>query len=184
VPNLSTALLFRRDHHAQRAFTQQAHYLFDQPDAEDWYNSAKRTFECTKPMTVAYLYSLLRTHGTALFEEYVETTYDLARSFAAQLRADTRFELACAPESNIVCYRYRDGDDAFNKALQHALLEEGQFYIVGTTLGGRYWLRSTLMNPYTTADDLHALRERLSTMAERIRTGATADSGLPPVPQG
>lgn len=156
VPALMTALLYRRDTDAYRTFRQKAQYLWADADAKDWFNSGKRAFECTKFMMSAKAYALLRTYGESIFAENVDALYGLGRRFAGQVRHRPGFELAVAPESNIVCFRYVGDEtdpariDALNAQIRKQLLHDGRFYIVQTTLRGRLYLRVSLMNPFTT----------------------------------
>lgn len=168
VPALVTAVLYRREADAFRTFQQKAQYLWADADAKDWFNSGKRAFECTKLMMSAKVYTLLRTYGEEIFTENVDTLYGLARRFAEQVRTRPGFELAVEPESNIVCFRYVGDEhepariDALNTQIRQRLLTEGRFYIVQTTLHGRVWLRVSLMNPLTTAEQLAELLDSLN----------------------
>lgn len=169
IPALTTAVLYRRDADAYRTFQQRAQYLWTDADAKDWFNSGKRTFECTKLMMSAKIYAVLRTYGEGIFTEYVDTTYGLARRFADQLRSRADFELALEPESNIVCFRYiGTGGDApsqlseRNAQIRQKLLQNGRFYIVQTTLSGHLWLRVSLMNAFTTDAQLSELLDNVT----------------------
>ena len=77
--------------------------------------------------------------------------------------------LAIRPQSNIVCYRYRHGEEpersARNARIRQALVEQGKHYIVQTTLRGETWLRSTLANPFTSRTEMDALLASLSELA-------------------
>jgi len=166
MPALVTAVIFKREAHAYEAFAQQASYLFagSHPD-ETWWDLGQRSLECTKRMMAVELWATLRAHGEAWFGEVVDRQYALAQELAAKLDAAPDFELAIAPESNIVCYRHRPVGvadlDAHNRALRMRLVEDGRFYIVGTQLANGYHLRSTLMNPLTESRDLDELLEHL-----------------------
>jgi L-2,4-diaminobutyrate decarboxylase len=107
----------------------------------------------------------MRLYGDELFKQNIETLYGLARKFAALIAANSNFELACQPQSNIVCFRYLIGEhtDAANKQVLNYLLSDGRFYIVSTTLNGIFYLRTTIMNPLTTIDDLIALLSIIQT---------------------
>jgi len=67
------------------------------------------------------------------------------------------------PESNIVCFRRTipgaepAAVDALNERARARILADGSHYLVQTTLRGRRWLRTALMNPLTTLGDLAAL---------------------------
>ncbi|MEL6919132.1 MAG: pyridoxal-dependent decarboxylase, partial [Bacteroidota bacterium] len=162
MPMITTALLFKNGQDSFTTFHQKADYLLGQTDA-DWYNSGKRTFECTKTMMSMHWYILLKTYGEELFNEYVTTLYDLGRDFGEMILKDNAFELAVKPMSNIVCFRYIQGDlddetlDMTNAKIRQELLEEGEFYMVQTKLKGKHFFRVTLMNPFTTIDHLNRL---------------------------
>ncbi len=168
VPALTTAVLYRRDADAYRTFQQRAQYLWTDAEAKDWFNSGKRTFECTKLMMSAKIYAILHTYGEGIFTEYIDTVYGLARRFAEQIRSRPALELAIEPESNIVCFRHvGDGNDTpaqlseRNARIRQRLLQDGRFYIVQTTLHGHLWLRVSLMNPFTTDAQLSELLDEV-----------------------
>ena len=47
-------------------------------------------------------------------------------------------------------------------------MKEGSFYIVKTELGGKIWIRLTIINPVTSEDDLKALLIRVSELGTEI----------------
>lgn len=161
VPGLATGLFFRERGHSYHTFSPEAVYLFQKAGEEDWYNSAKRTFECTKLMMSLKVFTLLQTYGVALWDEYVTYCYDLGQAFARIIRQYPNWELAMEPQSNIVCFRYlgkgEEELNALNARLRKKLVEAGKFYIVQTALRGKTWLRVTLVNPVTKEEDLETL---------------------------
>ena len=106
---------------------------------------------------------LLKTVGEGIFSEYVTRTYDLARDFAAALKAEPDFKLAVEPQANIICFRHQPGRvpasqwGKYNSQLRRQLIAHGRFYIVQTTIAGEICLRVTLMNPFTNLSDLQEL---------------------------
>ena len=108
---------------------------------------------------------LRKVYGDALFAEYIDSRYDLARTFASHIDTRRYWELAVAPQSNIVCFRYvPEGLDvkelnALNAAIREAFRRDGRFYIVRTTLHDKVFLRITLMNPFTGMADLEEMLE-------------------------
>ncbi|WP_247236676.1 pyridoxal-dependent decarboxylase [Telluribacter sp. SYSU D00476] len=168
TPSLSTAVIFKRGSNSYKTFAQRAQYLWaEQPGEEEWYNGGKRTLECTKNMSILNVYTILCTYGEEIFKENIERLYGLATTFSAQVRANPAFELAYEPECNIVCFRYRtDGDpNRLNQQIRQLLLEEGDFFIVQTTLKGQTYLRVSLMNPLTTERELQELLETIEQKA-------------------
>lgn len=165
IPALVTAVVYKRDGDAFRTFQQKAHYLWADADANDWFNSGKRAFECTKLMMSAKVYTVMRTYGERIFAHNVDLLYNIARQYAQFLREQVDFALAVEPQSNIVCFRYvGDGSRStplseLNSILRQQILADGRFYIVQTSLRGQTWLRVTIMNPLTTLDHLKEMTE-------------------------
>lgn len=168
VPALSTAVLFRRGRDSWATFAQEASYLF----AGNAWDHAQRTLECTKRMLTLPLYLLLECVGRDELARHVERAFDLARAFAERLRAADDFELAVEPQANIVCFRHAPrgaGDlDALQARLRERVLARERFYLVQTRLAGASWLRTTLINPFTTLADLDRLLDELRGAAREV----------------
>jgi L-2,4-diaminobutyrate decarboxylase len=167
IPALATGLVFKRGEDAFKTFQQKAQYLWANQHSLDWFNSGKRTFECTKSMMCIKIYVLLKAYGEQVFTENVDTLYDLGKTFAKMVKSHPNFELGIEPESNIVCFRYIEKDkseaelQALNVAKKAELLRGGKFYIVQTTLRDKLFLRVSLMNPLTKKADLKALLDEI-----------------------
>jgi L-2,4-diaminobutyrate decarboxylase len=169
IPALATGVLFKNPSDGFQTFQQKAQYLWANQHTEDWFNSGKRTFECTKLMMSVKIYTVLRTYGEGIFEEYMDATHQLAQQFAGILQKDKKMEVALAPQSNIVCFRYisenSENLNEINAKIRQKLLEQGQFYIVQTTLRDIVYLRVSLMNPLTSLVDLKALLKAVKKIA-------------------
>ncbi len=166
TPALTTALFFKDGSRSFHTFRQKADYLF-RSEEEEWYNMAKRTFECTKFMMSIKIYAILKTYGFEFFEAFADRLVELGKIFARQVEQHPNFELALMPACNIVCFRrYESGLDEnslneLNDRIRSAILEEGTYYIVKTKLGDSLWLRCTLTNPFTTEEAINGLLERI-----------------------
>ncbi len=171
MPVLSTALLFRNGADSYTTFSQEAEYLLTETEEEDWYNLAKRTFECTKLTSSLTWFAVLKGYGEAIFTEYIDRQYDQGRQLAELIRQRPGWELACEPQSNILCFRlHPKGIDPascnrLNRRIRQQLLEEGKFYIVQTKLNGTVYLRTSLMSPFTTRRHLVELLDAVEAMA-------------------
>jgi L-2,4-diaminobutyrate decarboxylase len=175
VPALATAVLFRDGRRAYEAFAQRADYLFDADDPrERWFDTGTRTLECTKRMMGLDIYAALVALGTDALDDYVTATFDLARRFAVRLAALSDFEIATEPMANIVCFRHRpegvanEALDALQAKVRDAIIKDGGFYLVQTKLAGRLYLRTTIINPLTTDQDLEALIHRVREVAAKL----------------
>lgn len=163
VPSITTALLFKKEDDSYQTFAPKAQYLWDNADEKEWYNYGKRTFECTKLMMSIKVYSLIRTYGVQIFDDFVSTLYDLGKTFARMILANKNFELATEPSANIVCFSLKkdnftqDQLNQHNSLIRKKIVEKGDFYIVQTMIRGKIYLRTTLMNPFTTEKELGEL---------------------------
>ena len=165
TPALATALIFKNESDSYHTFSQKAQYLWESQQDAEWWNSGKRTFECTKFMMSLKVYAILKTYGQRLFTENVEWLFDLAKAFARLIQARPNLELALEPEANIVNFRLVQPTcdlNQLNSAIRKKCLHEGKFYIVQTTLHGKIYLRTTIMNPKTTEQDLEELLDYLA----------------------
>jgi L-2,4-diaminobutyrate decarboxylase len=154
TPAITTALLYKDGKNAYHTFSQKAQYLWKDSDTQEWYNLAKRTFECTKTMMGFKVYAALNEFGTPLYESYINRVQDNAKNFAELINEAHDFELALEPQTNIVCFRYHPTDHqgdlcTLNVKIREKLVENGPFYLVQTELNGKKWLRVTLSNPFT-----------------------------------
>jgi L-2,4-diaminobutyrate decarboxylase len=75
--------------------------------------------------------------------------------------------------SNILCFRYtadKTGEvslNELNRKIRQSILEDGTFYIVQTKLRGVQYIRTTIMNPFTTASHFRELLSRIRDIAGR-----------------
>jgi L-2,4-diaminobutyrate decarboxylase len=174
TPTILTFLLFRDKQNSNATFRQKAQYLLSRSGEDEWYNIAGKSFECTKRMMSIQFYILLKYYGEEIFDKFVTRQYDLGRQFAGKIEARENFDLPFQAHSNIVCFRYyRKGFtvielNEINKKVRTALLEEGSFYIVQTTLNDEVYLRTTLASPETTEGDLDLLLDKIEVLAREL----------------
>ena len=168
TPAITSALVFRNKKKAYQSFSQDAQYLWEQDGADEWFNMAKRTFECTKTMMSLKVCSIVAKHGWEIFGQNVDRLNDLGRAFALLIEAADDFQLAVQPQTNIVCFRFYQSDtdlNELNSKIRKALLHDGKFYIVQTALDGDIWLRTTISNPLTTPEHLAKLLNEIREIA-------------------
>lgn len=174
APPLSTALIYNAAHRKVQEFSPKAAYLWRDQLSEEWYNSAKHTLECTKPITILHTYAIMKLYGDELYRQNVDTLYDLGAAFAGMIHQAEHMELALEPACNIVCFRYvpQKGDaEAINRKILDALLKDGSYYVVGTAVRGEFYLRVTLMNPLTDKACLVDLIQRIQALGAKETEG-------------
>lgn len=170
TPALTTALFFREDRAAYRTFQQRADYLLSNSrDEREWFNVAKRSFECTKRMLSLRVYSLLYAYGPELFRDYVVRVGDLGAELASMVRKKADLELLMEPDVNIVCFRFRpfgravgsSALDELNAMIRSDLTTDGAIYLVQTVVNGTTYLRCTIANAFTQTQTLGEMLERI-----------------------
>ena len=159
VTAFCTALLVRDRDNLDRAFTQDASYLFHDKD-QPGFDFIHRTIECTKPVLGLKLFMVLGSQGEAEIGEYIDRQHDLTLEAYEYLQSLDDFQCPVKPQSNILCFRVK-GLDEGHLALRDKLLARGNFYISTTELNNQRYLRLTLTNPATTLDVIKGLVEEI-----------------------
>lgn len=173
TPSITTALVFKNGKLNFQTFAQEAQYLFEEQEGLDWYNMARRTFECTKTMMSLKIYSLLRTYGPELFDQYVTRVIDNTHELYQLVEAQPELEAAAPPSANILCFRHRPNGldknqlNLHNERIRHQMKLAGEYYIVKTSLGGKTYLRCTLTNPFTSTEHLKGMLDTVLKLSKQ-----------------
>ncbi len=174
VSALTTALLFKNENISYNTFEQDAAYILNSKTPGQWYNSAKRTFECTKNMMALKVYLTIKTYGPEFMSDYITKCYDNGIMFGEIINSQDDFETAVNPTTNIVCFRYITKchsslePDELNKKIREKILKDGEFYIVQTTIRNKTYLRTSLMNPFTGETEMNNLLSRIRDIVNEI----------------
>lgn len=167
MPALCAMLFYRSPAHRLAAFHQEAPYLFDPlaPELAE-YDSGVANLECTKRAAAFGVWGIWSLLGEQIFADMVDVTIDTAREFYELLVEAADFETLHEPQCNIVAFRYLPAElreagatelDTFQLRLRRRVIESGEYYLVQSKIDGRPVLRTTIMNPLTTPDDLRGL---------------------------
>jgi L-2,4-diaminobutyrate decarboxylase len=172
---LSAALILVRDGSAlERAFAQDASYLFQPPEdtPERIPDLGAWTLQCSRRADALRLWLALRLYGTRTIGALYERTVTLAERLWQLLAEAPDFQPLHRPESNILCFRHvaaGDHDPSWQDRLRRRYNASGAGWITAATVRGERALRVTLINPRTTEAHLVRLLEGLRGAA------ATAD---------
>ena len=155
VTAFCTVLLVRDARSLDKAFTQEASYLFYEKE-QPGYDFLHRTIECTKPVLGLKLFMALAAMGEAGLAESIERQFDLTAEVYQYLQGLPDFSCPVAPQSNILCFQ---AERAAGQplALRDRLLKRGNYYVSTAVLDGQRYLRLTLNNPATTLDQIKGL---------------------------
>lgn len=162
LPLQAGTVLVRDASDLDRAFAQQAPYLFHGREDDELVDLGTRSLLCSRRADVFKLWVALQRYGAsgigALYDHLCETT----RALHDAVCRHPDFEAINEPTSNILCFR-RTGSDEDNRELRERYNRSGHGWITTTMLDGRRVLRATIMNPRTTVADVQQIVEALAT---------------------
>ena len=163
---LCAAVLFRDGRRLFGAFQQDAVYVTD-GEREIGHDFIPHQFECTKAPLGLKLMLVLALAGERGLSENIGALWENTRRFSARIGARDGFEVLCAPESNILCFRV-EGDDGLQTRIRKTIMREGDFLLSQADVGGRRWLRMAVMNPLTDEATVEALLDRIEELAAEL----------------
>lgn len=166
---VSSSALLVRDRSTLRHVTYHADYLNPEWRLEQRLpNQVDKSLQTTRRFDALKLWLTLRVMGADGIGALFDTVIDLAAEAWALLDADPRFEVVTRPRLSTLVFRYVAHDstttghsagpeallDAANLHAADALAATGQAVIARTTIGGRHYLKFTLLNPDIVLGDI------------------------------
>jgi L-2,4-diaminobutyrate decarboxylase len=197
MPLTASAVLVRREPDLEAAFSQSAPYLFHAREGRNW-DQGLRSFTCSRRVDALKVWVALQRHGARAFGLLYDHLCGTAKTLYDLVRERQDFEAVHEPESNILCFRYlgsrawpgvKAGSsveagsdveagsvveagfsrlDTLNLRLREEYNRAGDGWLTTTVLGGRRVLRTTLMNPRTSASDLERVLDGLAELGRRL----------------
>lgn len=174
MPLAAGVLLVSDESRLDAAFAQSAPYLFHGGEDGRVWDQGVRSFMCSRRADVLKVWVALQRHGLEGFAALYDALAASARALWEEVQARDDFEAAHEPETNILCFRWVGPStldaaalDERNRLVRERYNRSGAGWITTTVLGGRRWLRTTIMNPRTTRVHLRALLDGLARVAAR-----------------
>ncbi|WP_161227267.1 pyridoxal-dependent decarboxylase [Streptomyces sp. SID8352] len=147
---LAAAVLIRRSEDLHHALRQSADYLFFN-DARTGPDLMHCTVEGSKAELGLKIFLNLAWRGEQGLAAYVHGRHQAARTLWRMVSARNTFEALSEPESNLVCFRYADGNDPHSEvrhiAIRDRLMGQGTFHLASSLVRNRRWWRATVMSP-------------------------------------
>lgn len=169
MPLSAGMLLVRDEQDLERAFAQDAPYLFHRGNGGRTPDQGTRSFLCSRRVDALKVWVALQRHGANGMAALYDHLCAMARALYDVLGSRPDFAALHEPESNILCFRWhpddvRDDDllDALNLALRERYNASGRGWITTTMLDGRRVLRVTVMNPRTQREHVQRLVDGLA----------------------
>ncbi|MFJ2630496.1 pyridoxal phosphate-dependent decarboxylase family protein [Streptomyces sp. NPDC087422] len=184
---VAAGLLVVPDAAALRPLDHRADYLNAADDTEaglpDLLGRSLRTSRRPDVLKIAVT---LRALGREGMGQLVDAVCASARELAERIERHPDLTLYAHPAISTVLFRPRGATDEAIAALRRRLLYDGRAVLGRAHVGGRLWLKATLLNPYLTAADLDALVALAAEPPEPAaltEPAAPAESAEPPAPE-
>lgn len=179
VPIEAGAVLVRHPRVLREAFSLVPPYIQTAPAADPaavdpvfglpWFS--EYGFQQTRGFRALKCWMTMKQFGLRGYAAAVERCIALADRLAAAVDGSPDFELFTPRGMSVVCFRCR-GSDALNRALLTAVQLGGRYFLSGTTLDERFYLRACIVNGRATEADIDglvpAVRDALATLPASV----------------
>ncbi|MFD5539629.1 lysine decarboxylase DesA [Streptomyces sp. NPDC127079] len=172
---VSSSAVLVRDAATLRHATYHAEYLNPRRTVRERIpNQVDKSLQTTRRFDALKLWMTLRTMGADGIGELFDEVCDLAAEGWRLLAADPRYDVVVEPSLSTLVFRYvpaRVTDpaeiDRANLHARKALFASGDAVVAGTKVGGRHYLKFTLLNPETTTADITTVLDLIAGHAEQ-----------------
>lgn len=137
-------------------------------------NQVDKSLQTTRRFDALKLWMTLRVMGADGVGQLFDEVCDLAGAGWELLAVDPRYEVVVQPQLSTLVYRYIPEAvtspaliDRANLYARKALFASGEAVVAGTKVGGRQYLKFTLLNPETTTQDIAAVLDLIAGHAEQ-----------------
>lgn len=165
---VSSSALLVRDAAMLGHVTHYADYL--NPRGEVLPNQVNKSLQTTRRFDALKLWLTLRIMGADAIGAMLDEVIALAAQFGSEIDAAGDFELAAPPQLSTLVFRYRPGEalTVSQDAIRKAIFASGEAVVAGTVVDGEQYLKFTLLNPDTSAADLHAILDLVRRTAREL----------------
>ncbi|MFF4348763.1 lysine decarboxylase DesA [Streptomyces sp. NPDC001530] len=172
---VSSSAVLVRDASTLRHATYHAEYLNPRRMVQERIpNQVDKSLQTTRRFDALKLWMTLRVMGADGIGQLFDEVCDLAEEGWKLLAADPRFDVVVEPSLSTLVFRYIPAAvtdpaeiDRANLYARKALFASGDAVVAGTKVGARHYLKFTLLNPETTADDIAAVLDLIAGHAEQ-----------------
>ncbi|MGW0879442.1 lysine decarboxylase DesA [Streptomyces sp. NPDC002671] len=172
---VSSSAVLVRDAATLRHATYHAEYLNPRRMVQERIpNQVDKSLQTTRRFDALKLWLTLRVMGADGIGELFDEVCDLAREGWRLLATDPRYDVVVEPALSTLVFRYIPAAvtdpaeiDRANLHARKALFASGDAVVAGTKVGGRHYLKFTLLNPETTPADIAAVLDLIAGHAEQ-----------------
>lgn len=172
---VSSSAVLVRDASTLRHATYHAEYLNPRRMVTERIpNQVDKSLQTTRRFDALKLWMTLRVMGADGIGQLFDEVCDLAQQGWTLLAADPRFDVVVRPSLSTLVFRCIPAAvtdpaeiDRANLYARKALFASGDAVVAGTKVGGRHYLKFTLLNPETTTEDIAAVLDLIAGHAEQ-----------------
>ncbi|MFF9483448.1 lysine decarboxylase DesA [Streptomyces sp. NPDC014676] len=172
---VSSSAVLVRDAATLRHATYHAEYLNPRRMVQERIpNQVDKSLQTTRRFDALKLWMTLRVMGADGIGQLFDEVCDLAAEGWRLLAADPRFDVVVEPSLSTLVFRFVPAAvtdpaeiDRANLYARKALFASGDAVVAGTKVGGRHYLKFTLLNPETTTSDIAAVLDLIAGHAEQ-----------------
>jgi aromatic-L-amino-acid/L-tryptophan decarboxylase len=124
--------------------------------------------ELSRRFRALKIWFVMKVHGARAIQDAIDGNIAAAQHLARTVRESADFELMAPASLSIVCFRYRGGDDEFNRRLMVEVQRDGDSYLSNATINGRFALRACIVNFRTQMADVERLLDTIRRVAARM----------------
>jgi glutamate/tyrosine decarboxylase-like PLP-dependent enzyme len=155
------ALVYRDPEVARRAHTQHAGYLDPINTAGEWNPSDYGVHLSRRARGLPFWFSLAM-HGSDSYRDAIESTLQVARRGADEIRSRPYLELLVEPDLTVLTFKRVGWTAEDYTAWTQRLLDQGYAFVTPTTHRGEPCTRFAIINPRTTVSDLTGILATMS----------------------
>lgn len=126
----------------------------------------------TRGFKALKLWMTMQQIGLDGYRQLISRDIDLARKLQDKIRARSDFELVATGPLSVTCFLYTPPGNADVETLNRKLIplvqSEGQVFLTGTELEGRFALRACIVNFRTSEADLDLLLDVIADAGKRV----------------
>jgi glutamate/tyrosine decarboxylase-like PLP-dependent enzyme len=169
APLDSGCLLVKKGANLRRAFSEGAGYIDvvadrDMSEFAYWDHSP----ELSRRFRALKIWFVLKMHGTRALQAAIDANIAAAKHLARLIDASDDFERLGPVPLSITCFRWKAGDDGFNKRLMVEVQRDGDSYLSNAIVDGRFALRACIVNFRTELSDVERLLGSIRRVAARM----------------
>ncbi|MFE2633211.1 pyridoxal phosphate-dependent decarboxylase family protein [Streptomyces scopuliridis] len=176
---VSSSAVLVRDGATLRHATYHADYLNPRRTVEERIpNQVDKSLQTTRRFDALKLWMTLRVMGADGIGQLFDEVCELAAEGWRLLAADPRYDVVVEPRLSTLVFRYvparitsPSAIDRANLHARKALFASGEAVVAGTSVGGRQYLKFTLLNPETSIRDITAVLDLIAGHAEQYLGG-------------